>query len=558
MAGVLTMLWPTMKRNKDVGRGEMPMEALESRRMLAFGGLPTQTGSSGVDLGHRAAATPDGGYIAAGLFSGTVDFDPSAGSSTLTSIADTDIYLAKYSASGTLEWAQRLGGTGKNGRIKDQDRILDIASDPRRVGEVFVNGVSPYPKNAGEYITDIVVDTDGSFVITGEFVGKVDFPVVGGTQSFKTFDDEFYDAFVARYDSSGQMVWAKRFGDRFTDVASAAAIDPAGNILVTGLFTRTVSFVPGNSNFTLTARGRADGYAMKLTSAGNVLWVNAFGSDATDQAKREAGNDITTDSAGNVYVAGSFGGRSDFDPSKTGTFIVEAKDLTDAMLVKYSAAGKFRAVLAFGGNRSDALTHVAVDSNNDIIIGGYFQGEKFDIDPTSAVRDISATPPDPGDDPEKLDVFVEKLSRGRVAWFAQLKGDRSEFLSDLALDSNNNVVVAGAFYGTATFGNGATINSVRGPDEFRDKNDSDRGESYDAFLWKIASGTGSTQFVRTIGAEQDDFAQGLSIGSDDSIILTGRFRSVVDFDPGAGQRLLTALGMADAFTVAFDSAGIIQ
>lgn len=533
----------------------MQVEQLEARALLAFTGLPLQIGGSRSDFGQAIAVTPDGGFVATGLFAGTVDFYPSAGVSALTSLADTDIYVAKYSSAGALEWVRQLGGSAKKDRINDQDRRIDIAANPQRVGEQFLHGVGSDPKNAGEYVKDVVVGSDGSITIVGEFIGSVNFNIAGGARTFKTFDNEYYDAFVARYDSNGQMTWARQIGDRFTETANAVALDPSGNVLVTGLFARSVKFAPGNPAFNLNARGRADGYVMKLNAAGAVQWVSQFGGDAINQPIRDQGNDVTTDAAGNVYVAGSFGGSADFDPSKTGVFSLRSKDQTDGVLLKLSSAGRFRSALQFGGPSYDALTQVQVDSSFNIFVGGYFQGERFDADPGPATLTLRATPSEQGDDPRFLDAFVAKLSRNGVAWTQQIAGTKTEFITAMSLDQNEDLVLAGAFYGRATFGTGPQITSVRGPDEFRDENDNDRHDSYDAYLWKIQNGNGTTVFANTLGAEQDDFGVGIAIAPDNQILLSGRFRSVVDFDPSSGQRLLTAGGLADAFIAGFDENG---
>lgn len=530
------------------------VQPLESRTLLAFSGLPIQLGGSGPDFGQRIAATSDGGFVAGGIFSGTVDFDPGAGVTALTSKGETDVYIAKYDSAGALQWVKQIGGTARLSDLVHDDRI-DIAAKPERTGGPFINGVGDDPKGEGELLNDIEVAADGSILVTGEFLGSMTLATAGGTKTFKTFDTDFYDAMVLRIDTNGQILWAKQFGDRFTDTANAITEDASGNLFVTGLFTRTVSFVPGNKAFTLTAKGRADGYVMKLTSAGAVQWVNAFGGGATDQVVRDVGNDVAVDSAGNVYVAGEFGGTADFDPG-AGVFRIEAQDDTDGVLVKYSPAGRFRAALPFSGKAFDALTQVAVDSSNNVFVAGYFQGKRFDANPGAGVLLLGATPTKAGRDPTYTDSFVEKLSGSGVNWVKQIGGKKVEFISDMKLNSAGDVVVGGSFYDSVTFGSGTPIASTIGTRDFKDKNDGDRnGFSYDAYVWQISGSTGATIFTKTFGGTLDDFGSGLALASDDSIILTGRFGTTVDFDTGSGTSLLTALGLTDAFIAGFDSSG---
>src|SRR5262249_55094740 len=97
------------------------IETLESRVLLAVGGLPIVIGGSKWDMGKRVAVTSDGGYIAAGLFSQTVDFDPGAGVTSLTARGDTDIYIAKYTSANALQWVRQIGANGVPDGILLQD-----------------------------------------------------------------------------------------------------------------------------------------------------------------------------------------------------------------------------------------------------------------------------------------------------------------------------------------------------------------------------------------------------------------------------------------------------
>jgi hypothetical protein len=300
---------------------------------------------------------------------------------------------------------------------------------------------------------------------------------------------------------------------------------------------------------------------MKLSDTGRVRWVRGFGGEGVDEADRDAVNDIAVDSKGNVYAAGTFAGDVDFDPSPTRTAQLESKK-TAGVLVKYSTNGTFQRVAGFDYKGYDGLTAVAVDSTDKVIIAGYFQGEEFDANPglqgTNLRTILSATPEERGDDPKFLDVFVEKLNGNfAIQWVRQLAGTGTEFIDDIAVDADDNVIVSGSFYGTARFGTGGpSLTSTAGVDDFDDDNDTDRENSYDAYLWRLSS-TGSTVFARQIGQAGDDFGAGISVGADNTILMTGRYRGTTDFDPGTGVRRLRGLGLADAFVTQFNFGGAL-
>jgi len=89
----------------------------------------------------------------------------------------------------------------------------------------------------------------------------------------------------------------------------AIAIDTNGSVLRTGGYLGTVDLDPevGVQNFT--SAGLFDIYIEKIDTNGHLLWVKSIGSSGDDLAQS-----ITTDTEGNVYVAGIYGGTVDFDP----------------------------------------------------------------------------------------------------------------------------------------------------------------------------------------------------------------------------------------------------
>jgi hypothetical protein len=269
------------------------------------------------------------------------------------------------------------------------------------------------------------------------------------------------------------------------------------------------------------------------------------------------GNDVAVDALGNVYVVGTFAGEMDVNPARLVETLLSAEDSTDGYLVRFSPEGRLRFATSWGADGYDGLTHVAVDSNSSVIVAGYFEGDEFDADPTPATRTLIATPEEPGDDADFVDVFVEKLTKGRVDWVQQLRGTGVEFVDEMKLDRSEDVVISGSFYGRARFGNsGPSITSVEGIDDFDDRNDGDRENSYDVYLWNLANGGGATSWVRTIGIDGDDFGAGLDIATDGSILQTGRFRGLTDFDQTSAIDRLKGLGLADAFVTQYDEDGL--
>ncbi|MDZ7848264.1 MAG: hypothetical protein U5L96_16740 [Owenweeksia sp.] len=66
-------------------------------------------GNSSYDVARSTATDAAGNVYVGGRFSGTVDFDPSANTANLVSANGSDIFLAKYDASGNYLWAFNWG-----------------------------------------------------------------------------------------------------------------------------------------------------------------------------------------------------------------------------------------------------------------------------------------------------------------------------------------------------------------------------------------------------------------------------------------------------------------
>jgi hypothetical protein len=192
-----------------------------------------------------------------GQFTGAVNF----GGGVLTSAGGIDIFVAKYSSTGTYLWSKQIGGTGYD----------------------YVNGVA--------------VDGASNVIIAGKFQGAVNF---GGGGLTSAGGD---DIFLAKYSGNGSYVWAKRFGSTSNDYANSVAIDSSNNIVMTGAFQGTVDFAGG----TLTSAHLYDIFVAKYTSTGSYLWAERSGS-----AINQFGYDVAVNGASNIAVTGYFENIVDF------------------------------------------------------------------------------------------------------------------------------------------------------------------------------------------------------------------------------------------------------
>ncbi|SFA72941.1 Por secretion system C-terminal sorting domain-containing protein [Flavobacterium swingsii] len=224
------------------------------------------------DIGYGIAVDASGNVYTTGCFAGTVDFDPNAGTTNLTSAGGYDIFISKLDASGNFVWAKAMGSTSND------------------IGYGFT------------------VDASANVYTTGVFAGTVDFDPNAGTTNLTSAGNQ--DIFVSKLEANGNLVWAKAMGSTTNDIGYGIAVDASGNAYTTGGFSATADFDPNAGTNNLTSAGGADIFVSKLDASGNLVWAKAMGRTTND-----IGYGIAVDASGNVYTTGSFQGTVDFDPN---------------------------------------------------------------------------------------------------------------------------------------------------------------------------------------------------------------------------------------------------
>ncbi|MDX2359562.1 MAG: T9SS type A sorting domain-containing protein [Crocinitomicaceae bacterium] len=270
-----------------------------------------------------------------------VDFDPGAGVYQLTSNGGYDIFVLKLDLSGNFEWAKGMGGT------------------------------TTYIEEG----SSLAVNANGEVLITGGYVGTVDFDPGPGIYNLTSV--AVGDVFLLKLDSLGDFVWAKEFGSTWANRGTSVKTGKFGAIYLAGHFSYTVDFDPGPGTYNLTSNGGFDGFVLKLSENGGFCWANQIGGLGTERASR-----IDLDSAANIYVGGYFTDTVDFDPG-IGTHLETPNGSADAYVLKLDTSGNFLWVNTLGGVYSDALTNIHVGKDENIYSVGDFR-DTVDFDPSGS------------------------------------------------------------------------------------------------------------------------------------------------------------------------------
>ncbi|WP_406699030.1 tandem-95 repeat protein [Singulisphaera sp. Ch08] len=478
-------------------------------------GYALSFGGSSQDQANEVATDSTGNIYVTGQFQGTTDLDPDpANAVNLTSAGSTDGFLAKFSPSGSLLWARSMGGTGV-------DRGTSLA-----------------------------VDAAGDIVVAGEFSGTASFGVLPSLTSAGS-----NDAFIAKLDSAGNFLWAKRVGGTGADVARDLAVDAQRNIVVIGDFTGTADFDPNAGTVNRSSQGstQSDVFVLKLSLNGTYTWVQNFGASNVS----DLGQGIAVDGAGNVYATGVYrGGTNDFDPG-AGTVTLPFGGNTDAFVSRFSATGDLVWAKGFGSIQAENASAIAVDAAGNVFVAGTFAGAvDFNPNPT-ATFNLSSQGTETNGAPI-ADIYITKLNNlGDLAWAGRIGGlAGAETVGDLTLDALGNVYLTGTFIVLTDFDPDPvqvytlTGSITAGPPA---------SASTDAYVLKLGN-DGHFLWARDTSGLGLELAQGITTDALGHIYVVGGYTGTSDFDPDpVNTALRTSTGSTlDAFLLQFSSGTVVR
>jgi len=300
---------------------------------------------------------------------------------------------------------------------------------------------------------------------------------------------------------SGQTLWARSFGGTGIDFGQSVTSDREGNVILTGTFDYRLDF--GGGPLPVPFLSGRNMLLAKYTSSGDHVWSQALGGAGNGECA-----DSVTDHDENIVIGGQFAGNLVFS-----TITLTGWDAP--FISKFDANGNHLWSRCLGGNGK--VNGVATLSNGDVIATGY----------SSGTDDFG-----PG-------IFAARYasSNGRLIWSNTFGSRSTDAGNSVAVDTLDNVIVVGSFYGPIDFGGGSVTSQY-----------------IDAFAVKFTA-NGSHIWTRTYGSSRNDAATSVAICPDNSIVLAGHFRG----DLNLGNDSLHASEYFDeVFLCKLDSAGLHQ
>jgi len=340
-----------------------------------------------------------GNIYTTGRFSGTTTF----GNSTLEAQSDEDIFVVKQDSEGNVLWVSQFTGTQNQIFILSGARTITTDTqgyiytagyfgfDNITFGNItltrpinvarsaFIVKQDPsgnvlWAKNfeatKSTQVEKITTDAFDNLYITGTFWGTV---IFGNTTL--TNSDETNDLFLAKLDSSGEVIWAKHFDIVSSDTPIPSfdsydiTVDQIGNIYLVGNFYGELQ--AGSTTLISSSPEIKTPFVIKTNNLGEPLWAKRFTCGAPS-----LGNGITSDISGNIYITGAFEKNIDFDGitfNSFGSNNPNYPDFPDAFILKMDDLGTVEWAVKYGALRNDSGTAITTDSEGNVLVLGRFE-----------------------------------------------------------------------------------------------------------------------------------------------------------------------------------------
>ncbi len=344
----------------------------------------------------------------------------------------------------------------------------------------------------------------------------------------------FILAFLFSLYSKSQLTyqWAYQAGGTVFEYGQAIAVDPSGNVYVTGTFSGTVDFDPSASSANLTGfSGSADIFLAKYTSAGAFVWVKQIGGTNTEKAY-----DVACDATG-AWLAGNFMGTCDFDPSAavSNTTSLGGGSDGDGFFAKYDVSGNYQWGVRIGSTANDRVMGIAVDGSQNCYITGFI-GYNTDFDPSAASFSLNVTG-------TYNAYFAKYTSTGTLTYAKQIVGGYSDSY-DITLGPLNAIYITGSFSGTSDMDPGIPVVNLT---------TASIGDVYFARY----DNAGNYQLAKQLAGPNIDIGFAITTDASGNIFVGGEFSSGCDFDPAVTTSLITNAGGGDLFVAKYSSLGAL-
>ncbi|MCX6352638.1 MAG: SBBP repeat-containing protein, partial [Bacteroidetes bacterium] len=394
----------------------------------------TYYGGALEDYGQDVVALDSGNLLITGYTTSTNAIATSGAYQTKSGL-NTDAFIVKLNGKGIRQWATYYGGS-------NEDKGFAIAKD----------------------------DSD-NIVITGR-TSSTNAVATLGAHQIKLGGS--YDAFIAKFNTTGQLKWGTYYGGADTDIGADAIADDSGNVYATGVSKSTNSIATKGAHQD-TVGGKEDAYLVKFNGNGIRQWATYNGGEAYDE-----GESISKDKFGNIYISGKTASTKNI--STSWVYQTALAGYYDVFLSKFDKSGIRIWGTYYGGKLADyGLANTTDDSGNIYVTGQTLSTTKM---ATKGIYQDSLA--------GGRDAFLVKFNtKGNIVWGTYYGGKDDDLGHNIISYKNNLYIIGWTNSSTGISTNGSYQNTI--------------GGNTDAFLLGF-NDEGKRQWGSYLGGKGNDFA----------------------------------------------------
>lgn len=275
----------------------------------------------------------------------------------------------------------------------------------------------------------MAIDGQGNVVITGRTHSYQNDLSYNGFHN--TYRGGGLDAFVAKFDSNGNRLWASYLGGGGSETGLGIAVDSNDDIYVTGGTESTtgIAYLGPDTSF----NGYNDAFLTKIGSSGNLIWSTYFGGTGHD-----IGRDIAIDQEDNVLMIGSTWSQNGIALNGFDNVLADINGGSlggsdDAFLAKFDSNGNQIWGTYFGGDLPESGDVITLDNEGNIFFSGV----------TNSVSAVAYNGFDMALNGYR-DVYLAKFnSAGQRVWVTYFGGEKAEDVFGVATNEKGDLFIVG-------------------------------------------------------------------------------------------------------------------
>ncbi len=404
----------------------------------------------------------------------------------------------------------------------DKTKTLIIDPSSNLVWGNYIGG------NALDYSTALTIDNSNFLYKTGYTLSSSNIASAGVYQT--TLSGSF-DAYLVKYNSSGNFIWGTYFGGPDVDAVYTIAHDSGGNIFVGGDTFSTSNIASVGAHQIVYGGGIDDGMIFKFNSAGQRLWSTYYGG-----TQHEVIGALCVDMNNNVIVCGH--SESTNAIATASAYQTIYSSAYDVFIAKFNSLGVRQWGTYYGDTGADEGWGADTDVNGDIYITG-FTSSPFSIStPTAHQTTLGGG---------NTDCFLLKMNAAgnNLIWGTYYGGNGDDGGTSVEVDPTGKIFLVGNTSSTNNIASASSYQTVIGSAE-------------DGFLASFTI-NGVRIWGTYFGGADTDYINDLFIDANKDLLFCGQTLSTNGISTtGAYQPNIANASNYDAYFAKFTNAGILK